>query len=560
MQRDEGAERWARGLETYAAWLSGRSLLVRMGLALLAGALSALAFEPFSFPPVFFLTLPSLVWMLDGVAPFGRWAPESKGAEEGSEKARFWRSFFSAFAIGWAFGTGTFLLGLYWVAEAFYVEADVFGWMAPFAVLFLSIGLGLFTGLSCSLARLFWVAGYGRLAVLAVCWTAGEWLRGHVLTGFPWNTVAQGTVVSEAMMQSVALLGPYGLGFVVFLAACGLAAYDPRFAYERSALSRSIWQAPMAALLVLALLWIGGALRLATAGEETVAGVRLRVVQPNIPQDQKWLKENRTSIVGQYMRLSASAPSDFTHLIWPESALPFLLEREPILRRAFGRLLEPGQSLILGAVRSEPAEEPGQRDDYFNAVHVIGDEGDILATYDKAHLVPFGEYLPMQGLLEAIGLEQLTRLRGGYASGPGPVTLAVPDAPAVSPLVCYEIIFPGKVTARGPRPGWIVNVTNDAWFGTSGGPYQHLAQARLRAVEEGLAVVRAANTGISAVIDPYGRLLGTIAIETEGVLDRPLPKALAPTPYARFGDWLLLLMLFSALSLVLGREARLRRA
>jgi len=550
MRGNEVVKRGALGLASYGVWLQESSWAVRAGISLLMGALSVLAFAPYSFPFVFLLTLPSLVWALDGVAEPGRRA-----------SGRFWGPFGQAFLIGWAFGTGFFLAGLNWVAEAFFVDAELFGWMAPFAVLFLSAGLALFAGGAAALARLFWVPGYGRVAVLAVSWVAFEWLRGHVLTGFPWNTLGQAAAASDALMQGAALMGTYALGFVIFLAAAVPAAFDPRYEETGNATFFETWRLPLGAVAALALLWAGGAARLWTAEAGLVEDVKLRIVQPNIPQSQKWLTENRNTIVGQYLRLSESAPDEYTHLIWPESALPYIVEREPILRAALGRMLEPGRFLIMGAVRTEAAPgaagNSGLRDLFFNAVHVVNDKGAVTATYDKAHLVPFGEYLPLQSLLEAVGLRQLTRLRGGYESGPGRMTLPVPGAPDVSPLVCYEIIFPADVVKAGEeRPGWMVNLTNDAWFGTSSGPYQHLAQARLRAVEEGMPVVRAANTGISAVIDAHGRLIASLPLLTEGVLDAALPEALAPPFYARFGDWILLLMLFGALTLVLGRRAR----
>ena len=248
-----------------------------------------------------------------------------------------------------------------------------------------------------------------------------------------------------------------------------------------------------------------------------------------------------------------------THIVWPESALPFIVDREPVLRSAISRVLAPGGVLLLGAVRGEPDETKPDRDlgRFFNSLHIMGPDGEIRDTYDKAHLVPFGEYLPLQSVLEAVGLQQLTRLRGGYQSGPGPETLAVPGAPAVSPLICYEIIFSGTVVGA-ERPGWMVNVTNDAWFGSSAGPYQHLAQARLRAVEQGLPIARAANTGISAMIDPFGRVLDNVPLNREGVIDTKLPEALPPTLYARIGDWLFLVLLGAVAALARRKPAASR--
>jgi apolipoprotein N-acyltransferase len=237
--------------------------------------------------------------------------------------------------------------------------------------------------------------------------------------------------------------------------------------------------------------------------------------------------------------------------------LAIFLAREPFVLSAISRILPRGALLITGSVRGEPAPDgpSDQLQFFYNSLYVVNDEGRIIDTYDKSHLVPFGEYLPYHRWLSRIGLRKLTQMQGSFDEGPGPRTLTLPGAPPVSPLICYEIIFPGKVVSPAQRPAWIANVTNDAWFGTSSGPYQHLSQVRLRAVEQGLPVARAANTGVSAVIDPYGRVLASQALNTEGVLDVALPKALAPTPYARFGDWILAVLLgFSGLVVGLARR------
>jgi apolipoprotein N-acyltransferase len=274
----------------------------------------------------------------------------------------------------------------------------------------------------------------------------------------------------------------------------------------------------------------------------------VRLVQPNIPQTQKWRPESRMAALGEFLRLSTErntvAPQGLTAhtiVIWPESALAIFLAREPFVLSAISRILPKGSLLLTGSIRGEPAPDgPPDRLQYFyNSLYVVNDEGRIIATYDKSHLVPFGEYLPYHRWLARIGLQKLTQFKASFDEGSGPVTLSLPGAPAVSPLICYEIIFPGEVVSSLRRPAWIANVTNDAWFGTSSGPYQHLSQARLRAVEQGLPVARAANTGVSAVIDAYGRIVAHLPLNTEGVVDAALPRALAPTPYARFGDWIL---------------------
>jgi apolipoprotein N-acyltransferase len=252
----------------------------------------------------------------------------------------------------------------------------------------------------------------------------------------------------------------------------------------------------------------------------------------------------------------ASGVRDVTHLIWPESAFPFFLQREPEALRQIADLLPPGTVLIVGAARpASAAPTPGMVRAY-NSIYVIDHDGATLSVYDKVHLVPFGEYLPFQEFLERLGLMQLTKVKGGYIPGTDRKPIPIPRAPAFLPLICYEIVFPGEAVPSGERPAWLVNLTNDGWFGQSSGPYQHLQQARVRAIEEGLPLVRAANTGVSAVIDPLGRLVRALPLGTEGVLDAALPQPVAPTPYVRFRDGPAALAMLAALALVLWQRRR----
>ncbi len=264
--------------------------------------------------------------------------------------------------------------------------------------------------------------------------------------------------------------------------------------------------------------------------------------------------------MARYLRLSdrASGPGsngvrDVTHLIWPESSFPFFLAREPEALAQIANLLKPHTELITGAVRAAPPVA-GQREvRAYNSIYVIDPDGSIRGIYDKVHLVPFGEYLPFQRLLESIGLQQLTKVVGGFMSGDRRRAMDVPGAPKMLPLICYEAIFPGAAVPAGERPGWLVNVTNDGWFGISSGPYQHFQQARMLAIDEGLPLVRAANTGISGVIDPVGRVIASLPLGAEGVLDARLPRAAAPTIYVKFGNYALILFLVVSL-MVVGRR------
>jgi len=508
-------------------------------IAFAAGAVSALAMAPFFAWPVLFLTFTVLVWLIDSV------------------RVRPAAGMIGAAVIGWWFGFGYFLAGLYWVVYAFLVDAPTFGWLLPIAVVGLPAGLALFTAFGVAIARLLWTRGAARILALAVALTAAEWLRGHVLTGFPWNAYGYALTAPLALAQSASLIGIWGLTFV----AVAIFASPATFADDRSE-TRWRWLPFALALVVLVALTGFGAVRLALTPTRMVDGVHLRIMQPNLPQDVRFNYAAKQEIIDRYIALSdriTSAQShgvhDATHLIWPESAFPFFLAREPDALAEIAQLLHDGTVLITGAVRLAEPVNPADPAAY-NSIYVIDPDGSLASLYDKVHLVPFGEYLPFQNFLESLGLQQLTKQRGGFLAGDRRRLIAVPGAPMALPLICYEVIFPGELLPKGPRPGWIVNVTNDGWFGISTGPYQHFHQARVQAIEEGLPLVRAANTGISAVIDPLGRIVNSLALGSEGVIDAPLPKPVAPPIYARVGDVPAAIMLFVALVLVFYRRSR----
>ncbi|HVY58870.1 MAG TPA: apolipoprotein N-acyltransferase [Xanthobacteraceae bacterium] len=491
----------------------------RAAIACAAGAASALAMAPFDLWPVMFVTFPAAVWLIDGSAG-GRWGKVAAAA-----------------AAGWWFGFGYFLVGLYWIGNAFLVDADIFGWLLPIAVTALPAGLALFTALGFGLARLVWTRGAGRILVLAAALTMSEWLRGHVLTGFPWNAFGYALTGPLALAQSAALVGIWGLTFV----AVAVFASPAVFADEAADTPRP-WLIAAGSACVLLVLALYGTVRLQGAPTAFVDGVRLRIMQPNLQQDEKFNYSAKQKVMSHYLELSGRSTAlqtgleGVTHLIWPESAFPFFLAREPDALAQIADLLPKGTVLITGAVRrAEPdPNSPGVR--AYNSVYVIDDDGSILSVYDKVHLVPFGEYLPFQKRLESLGLRQLTKLQGGFLAGDRRRIMQAPRAPSFLPLVCYEIIFPGEAVPSGARPAWLLNLTNDGWFGNSPGPYQHLQQARVRAIEEGLPLVRAANTGISAVVDPLGRIVASLPLGREGILDSGLPHAATPTLYARVGD------------------------
>jgi apolipoprotein N-acyltransferase len=486
-------------------------------LALASGLVSVLALPPFHLWPLLFLTFPVLVWLLDGAG----------GGARG-----VWR----AALTGWLFGFGYLLAGLYWLGHAFLVDAQTFGWMLPFAVLAVPAGLAIFPAAGAALARLLWTRAAPRILALAAALTATEWLRGHVLTGFPWNTFGY-ALNAPSLAQGAALVGIWGLTFLAIAAFA-----TPATLADSRADTRRPWLPVTLAIAVLAALATYGTLRLARTPTTFVAGVQLRIMQPNLQQDEKFDYAAKDRVMKHYLdlsrRVTGAAPrgiGDVTHLIWPESAFPFYLRREREALEQIGDLLPEGTVLITGADRIEDPK-PGQVSRIYNSIMVLDHDGRVTDIYDKVHLVPFGEYLPFQSVLERIGFVQLTKVEGGYLAGEPRRALTVPGAAPVVPLLCYEIIFPHELMPPGERPGWLVNLTNDGWFGISTGPYQHLEQSRLRAIETGLPLVRAANTGISAVIDPLGRTIESLPLGAEGVLDAPLPQPVSTPLYARVGD------------------------
>jgi len=506
----------------------------RPAVLLIAGASSVLAFAPFLMWPVLFLTMPVLIW---AISPNSGTAPSSRA------------DIVRAFKSGWWFGFGFFFAGLFWVGEAFLVEADVFGWLLPFAITLLPAGLALFFGAAAALSRVLWRPGLAGLLVTAVIFASVEWLRGHILTGFPWNVLGYALTATDVQMQSAGLIGIYGLTLwtvLVFSAPLVLASE----ADENSSLIAAC--APGLAVAGLPLLFsaIYGSLALSAAAGPEPSAPRVRIVQPSVPQREKWMPDKQGEIFRLHLDLTrrnaAGLEDDLDGIalvVWPEAAMPFRPLEHPEALTAIADLLpDNGAVLLSGGLRLEVDGTNGAPPKAFNSLLAIDASGRPASIYDKIHLVPFGEYLPLQPVLESIGLQQLTKLRGGFASGPSPRPLIrLPGLPPLTGLICYEAIFPAAVVQGAERPGLIVNVTNDGWFGNTTGPRQHLYQARVRAVEEGLPLVRAANNGISAVIDPYGRVTGTLGLNVRGVLDAPIPPATAPPPYAHWGDALFLL-------------------
>ncbi|KIL97946.1 Apolipoprotein N-acyltransferase / Copper homeostasis protein CutE [Paramagnetospirillum magnetotacticum MS-1] len=466
-----------------------------------AGILAASALPPTHVLPVLLIAFPAMAWSLDSAATRRE-----------------------AFGAGFWWSTGWFAVGLYWISNALLVDALRFGWMIPFAVFGLSSLLAAFNGLATLAVHMARLGRIARIPALAATLTLSEWLRSWVMSGLPWNPVGSVWDISLPMLQFGALGGIWGLSLLTYLVVLAPALVT------RPGQGRTV------AALVLglpALIWIGGTWRLALNPEANVPDVTLRLVQAAVPQGNKWRDEQREAHLRDHVTLSRGPGFEkISAVIWPETAVAYFLDLDRLHRQMAAAAVPPGGLLLTGAPRITPrGVEPFQ---IWNSLMVVTGSSEIAAIYDKVHLVPWGEYVPLRSILP---IDKITHGSTDFSAGPGPVTLALPGLPAMAPMICYEAIFPGAFLAKDqPRPGWIVNVTNDGWFGISSGPHQHLAAARMRSIEEGLPQARAANTGISAVVDPVGRVIAHLPLGERGILDAPLPQSLPGTVYGRLGD------------------------
>lgn len=498
----------------------------RRAIAFVGGAVGALAMPPVNFAPALIVPMVLAVWLIDGAVD---------RAESGGQT---WASLRAAFGAGWWQGFGYFVAGLWWLGAAFLVD-DKFVWAMPFGVLGLPAVLAIFPGLGFALARLIWRADAWRVLSLAISLGASEWLRCVALTGFPWNELGMALGANLALAQTASIVGLHGLTLIavaIFAAPATLGTATARR-----------WLPTALAAIALAAIFAFGVWRLSAPASQTLPNVKLRLMQPNISQGEDFSAANGQAIVQEYLALSDRATSpttssvaDVTHLIWPESAFPFLLARDGAALAAISEFLHGGTVLVTGAARLDENDRSDGRPHFYNSILTLDRRGLLPVRYDKRHLVPFGEYMPLGRWLERFGVTQFVHMPGGFEPGTGDDKLHIPGLPTARALICYEAIFPNE---RGEKlddpdpPRWMLNVTDDAWFGLTAGPYQHFAEARLRAIETGLPLARAANTGISAVVDGRGRMLAEAPLGVEAVIDSALPEPLPPTWQQRFGSW-----------------------
>jgi apolipoprotein N-acyltransferase len=477
--------------------LAGPGFWRALALAAGLGAIAALALPPVHLLPVLLVSLPAFCVMAAA-------APSARRAA--------W--------VGLAWGWGFHLAGLHWLTNAILTEVERYWWLVPVAVPALALPLGAFSVLPALAARLA-APGWPRIAAFAAAFIAAEMLRGLLFTGFPWNLIGTVWAFGALPLQLAAWIGVHGLGLLTVLMALAPLA------------GRRGW---IGAGVALGGLLLVGLVRLLPE-EPAPHPVALVLVQGNVAQELKWREDNRWPIFRRYIEMTADgiaiardeAPDSRILVVWPETASPFLLASDREAARLASQPLPEDGLLLAGSLRAAFGEG-GRLERAWNSLVALDAAGQALAAVDKSHLVPFGEYMPLRGLLP------VRLVQGGFdfAAGPGLRTVTLPGLPGFTALICYEVIFPGRVTPA-ERPGFLVNITNDAWFGVSAGPWQHLAAARLRAVEEGLPLVRAAQTGVSAVFDGRGRMVASLGLAQTGVVVAPLPREVGATPFARLG-------------------------
>jgi apolipoprotein N-acyltransferase len=507
-----------RGIEQLAGWR-------RAFLGLVAGVGAALSLQPYNLWPLLFAAIPVVLIALDGIAR---------------------RELRKSFLLGWVFGFGYFLFAFHWIGYAFFVDQKNYLWMMPFAVGGLSAAMAVYWGLAFVCVTLSGAKNLSKACLFAAAIGLAEILRGNLFTGFPWAAPGLAVDGMGAVAQTASVWGMEGLTVLILLWS---GAWPVIINRSQPRLHRLV---AVVILLALPLSWAWGGWRLHGGAAANVDGVYVRIVQPNISQDDKWRGENVRRIFDQLIEMSARPSPNgkvITHIVWPESAVPFLIDESEGAMAEVAALLGPGRTLVTGSLRREVSSSGNSDDDkVFNSVLAFDGTDRVAAKYDKWRLVPGGEFLPFEWLLKPLGFRKVVTVPGSFEAGRGPETVTLAGAPPVGFSICYEAVFPQGLVDPSNRPGWLINVTNDGWFGNSTGPYQHLAQLRLRAIEQGLPIVRAANTGISTVIDPYGRYVARLGMGYEDVIDSVLPQSLPPTPFAGRGHLLVYLLIFLVLA------------
>ncbi|MCZ4347733.1 apolipoprotein N-acyltransferase [Devosia neptuniae] len=522
-------------------WLAETAMLShgwrRFLLLLIAGALAGLSVPPLFVLPALFIAFPIWIWSLDG-----------------AETTRGWRRLFGpAFSIGFAFGWGYFIVAFHWLGAAFFVDGGVMLAIMPFAILALAAMIAVFWGLASAAAHLLWSHGPWRVVTLATFLTIAEWARGHVLTGFPFDLLGYALTPNDEMMQITSVIGIYGLTLVAALIAMTPALIWP--ADERS-LSRRLLPFFIAVAVIAGQLGYGHN-RLANTVVTERTDTAMRLVQPLVYEHADWSNADPVALIDRLLMLSDmrmdptdQGLADIDLLVWPESSLPFFLSTYPEALARIARLLPEGATLLAGAPRQQ--YEPGSTlasGPPFNAILAIDTNGEVIASYDKSHLVPFGEFLPFGPFFAQLGIKQFVPGAEGWSHGDARRRLmSLPNTPSLLALICYEILFSGDL-GDAANAQFLFNITNDAWFDASIGPAQHAHHARVRAVEEGMSLIRAANSGLTFATDPLGRVTAQLAPLQMAALDVSPYERLPATPFAQLRYWPLLVALLLGLGL-----------
>lgn len=473
------------------------------------GVAGVLALPPYNFFPILFLSFSCLMLYLGKI-----------------QKLK------EAFSSGYWFGFGFFSFGLSWIGNALLIDIETLGWLYPIAFMASGAFFGLFSAVAASLTFAFkdFTAKY---LSFAAGWTLLEWVRSFILTGFPWNLIGSTLDFDLKLLQGASIFGTYGLSLFVILSTAAPALWLK----ERN--KKNFITALSLSITPLLILYIYGTIRLHNS-EIAPSEYKVRIVQPAIPQSMKWSKDSLENNFNEHIRLSQQdGIENINIIIWGETASPFPLELSEKHRRMIAEILPDKTLLATGSLRLKP-EDGRYRPQ--NSMVLINNKGEIIATYDKSHLVPFGEYIPFRRILPT-SLRPVTNVISDFIAGNGPQTINIPNFPSFGVAICYEIIFPHEVIDQADRPQLLLNLTNDGWYGDSAGPRQHLAATKMRAIEEGVSVIRAANSGISAFIDYHGKILNRLELNQKGYLDISLPQTLsAETPYSRYGNYVSIIL------------------
>jgi len=448
-----------------------------------------------------------------------------------------------AFWTGWLAGTAYFVGTMFWIVEPFLVEPEKFAWMIPIALPAMAGGLALFWGAALAVAKRAGRTGAAEPLVFATCWMIAEGLRGIVLTGFPWAQPGY-SLVDIPPIQIAAYLGINGVTFLALLTGAFLGVV---------LVGETMARRVVCGILAVGIgsgTWALGAARLAEPVAPRAVPLWVGMVQPNVPQTEKWHPDLRDAQLADLLEKTRSLSDRGADVvIWPEAATPFPIAEMPDLRAAIAERLQPGGVLLAGGIRVEGRGTSEQR--VHNSLLAIGGDGALLAAYDKQHLVPFGEYVPFDTVLTRIGIRSVISLPGGFAPGLSQDrALRIGTLPLLGAMICYEAIFPHEVLDRNAEVDWMVHVTNDAWFGRIAGPQQHLAQTRVRAIERGVPIARAANTGITAMIGANGQVLTKVELGNPGTLLDLLPSPASSTLYSRYEEFGFVILILSVLTII----------